>query len=231
MPMLPSSSRIVRHVPARGTCDHSEPVDRVRAAPAGEPHGDGGEVHAEPALAQPAQRGEMAARAAAEVEHRRLDAARGSRCRSRRRAPASGPAAAARAARRRAAAARAAPGRCRAGAAPPRPAGARRARRRGSRRADGGANAAAVARRSRSRRHPQLVGDHGELGREARVRRLGGDRPRVLEGVDVAQRRQDRRAQAEDRPAARAGPRRCAASSSGRRRTRRGSGVRRPIAQ
>ena len=48
-------------------------VDRLRAAPAGELDRDGREVDAEPALAGGAQRGEVAARAAAEVEHRRLD--------------------------------------------------------------------------------------------------------------------------------------------------------------
>ncbi len=215
MPMLPSSSRIVRHVPARGHLRPQRAVDRRRAAPAREPDGDRGEIHPEPALARRrAARpdgGQGRSRGRARAPRRPP----GPRCRSRPRAPASGRAAAARAARRRAAAARAGQGRRRAGAARPTRAGARRARRRGGgrRRAAAARRAAACARRARSRRHPQRRRrSRGQLGREAASSgRLGGDGERVVEACR-------RRAAAGGSPgagraprAARAGRRRCAA--------------------
>ena len=102
IPMLPSSSRIVRQVPARGTSSHSEPLIAVGAAPARErARRPARDRRRAPRLPARAQRGEMAARAAAEVEHRRLDAGEDRAGRPRRRARASGRAGAARARRRR----------------------------------------------------------------------------------------------------------------------------------
>ena len=68
-------------------------------------------------------------------------------------------------------------------------------------------------------------------GREPAVRGERGDRPRVLERVDVAQGRQVMGREPERRRAARAAPRRCGACSSARRRTPRASGRASPIVQ
>ena len=218
MPMLPSSSRIVRHVPARGTCDQSDPLiarPRARAQAARRR----GEVDAEPALpAAPARRDGGRGRSRGRAPG--LDALQdGHVARIRGRQPA--------VERQRLQAPVREPqprARLRAGAeqvlrgggqqAPVERVGRQRER------ATVGASARTRLARSRSCRHLQRVGDHGQLGREARVRASAATAG-VLEGVDVAQRRQDRRAQAEDRqPRALDGA--GARSSSARRRRPRG---------
>ena len=208
MPMLPSSSRIVRQVPARGTCDHSEPLIASAPRPRASSHRDRGEIDAEPALAGGAQRGQVAPGPAAEVEHGRLDVGedllvdrvggREPAVERQRLEPR----------RRRAGAARVGAGRpreqvlrgrgSRRAVEQVRRGGAAAARRRPAARRRGGARC--DVRRAVERGQPRVVDAvmprpraQRSAAREARAGRLGGDRERVVEGVDVQQRRRGSR--------------------------------------